>query len=106
VPFHHIRDKAVKPYYLEECRQARSAIAKPLILVGGMRRLIDIEAVVDNGIADAVSMCRPFIMDQHIVAKFQDGRLKASQCTSCNNCLPLMRQGTLRCASNKALINY
>jgi 2,4-dienoyl-CoA reductase-like NADH-dependent reductase (Old Yellow Enzyme family) len=106
VPFHHIRLKAIKPYYLEECRQARQAISRPTIVVGGMRRLSDIQAVVDGGMADAVSMCRPFIMDQHIVKKLREGSLSASKCSSCNNCLPLMRQGSLRCIHNKALINY
>jgi 2,4-dienoyl-CoA reductase-like NADH-dependent reductase (Old Yellow Enzyme family) len=106
IPFHHIRPKGVKPYYLDECRQLKSIIDKPVILVGGMRRLSDIQNVVENGMADAVSMCRPFIMDQHIVRKLQDGTLKGSRCVSCNKCLPLMHKGQLQCIYNKTVKDW
>lgn len=94
---HHIRLDATTPYYLHEARQARRVLALPLILVGGMRTLKDMEAVLDEGIADAISMCRPFIMDPHIVRKFREGLADESECTSCNGCLQEMRRGTMRC---------
>jgi len=84
---YHIRKDAVSPYYIEECRQARQALSLPLILVGGMRVLKDMQAVLDEGIADAISMCRPFIMEPHIVRKFREGLTSESECTSCNGCL-------------------
>ena len=94
---HHIRLDATTPYYLHEGRQARRVLAFPLILVGGMRTLKDMEAVLDEGVADAISMCRPFIMDPHIVRKFREGLTDESKCTSCNGCLHEMRQGNMRC---------
>jgi 2,4-dienoyl-CoA reductase-like NADH-dependent reductase (Old Yellow Enzyme family) len=94
---HHIRLDATTPYYLHEARQARRVLALPLILVGGMRTLKDMEAVLDEGIADAISMCRPFIMDPHIVRKFREGLTDASKCTSCNGCHQEMKQGNMRC---------
>jgi 2,4-dienoyl-CoA reductase-like NADH-dependent reductase (Old Yellow Enzyme family) len=103
-PFHHIRQDAVNPYYLEECRQARKAIDKPLILVGGMRQLAEIRQVVEGGTADAVSMCRPFIMDQHIVRKFQEGQIESSGCTSCNGCIQEMHRQNLHCIFNTKLV--
>jgi 2,4-dienoyl-CoA reductase-like NADH-dependent reductase (Old Yellow Enzyme family) len=102
--FHHIRKDAMSPYYLEECRKAKTALNIPVILVGGMRQLEDIKQVVDGGIADAVSMCRPFIMDQHIVQKFHRGKATASKCTSCNGCIAEMQKQNLRCIFNKKLI--
>lgn len=102
--FHHIRLDAVRPYYLEECRQLKEAISKPVILVGGMRRLADIQQVVDEGTADAVSMCRPFIMDQHIVKKFRLGLAESSQCNSCNRCVDEMHKQNIHCVFNKSLI--
>ena len=94
---HHIRLDAVDPYYVVECRQARQALKLPLILVGGMRKLKDMEQVVDDGIADAISMCRPFVMDQHIVRKFHEGTADTSDCISCNKCIPEMGRGKLHC---------
>jgi len=83
---HHIRQDAVSPYYLEECRACRQALKLPLILVGGMRKLEDMQQVVRDNLADAVSLCRPFIMDPYIVKKFREGTAVSSDCTSCNGC--------------------
>ncbi len=103
---HLIRIEAMHPYYIDECRQARSVLNKPLILIGGMRKLSDMEEVVRSGTADAVSMCRPFIMDQHIVKKFRNGEIKESGCISCNKCLDEMRNNTFRCVFNEKLIHF
>ena len=102
--FHHIRLDAAHPYYLEEAKEARKSVHKPLILVGGMRALTDIRQVIDEGIADAVSMCRPFIMDQHIVKKFHLGMTQSSNCTSCNRCIEEMHKQNLHCIFNQGLI--
>lgn len=99
--FHHIRLDAVHPYYLKECRQVRNALNKPLILVGGIRQLADIRQVVDGGVADAVSMCRPFIMDPHIVRKFLLGVTESSNCTSCNRCIEEMHRRNIHCIFNQ-----
>ncbi|MBN1188151.1 MAG: NADH:flavin oxidoreductase [Dehalococcoidales bacterium] len=93
---HHIRLGALFPYYLDECRQARRVLKQPIILVGGMRQLKDVEQVLEEDIADAVSMCRPFVMDRYIVKKFHQGVATSSACTSCNGCTGLNRT-TLRC---------
>ncbi|MBN2041553.1 MAG: NADH:flavin oxidoreductase [Spirochaetes bacterium] len=106
IPFHHIRPDAASPYYLDECGEARKAISKPLILVGGMRYLPEIMNVVDSDTADAVSMCRPFINDQHIVRKFQEGATDKSSCISCNKCIQEMQLQNLHCVFNDRLINY
>jgi 2,4-dienoyl-CoA reductase-like NADH-dependent reductase (Old Yellow Enzyme family) len=103
-PFHHIRANATSPYYLDECRQAVKALDKPLILVGGMRRLSDMEKVVDEGIAAAVSLCRPFIMDQHIVSKFRRGFIEGSACVSCNGCITEMHRQNIHCVYNTKLV--
>jgi 2,4-dienoyl-CoA reductase-like NADH-dependent reductase (Old Yellow Enzyme family) len=95
--FHHIRRDGVSPYYLEECRQARRELSLPLILVGGMRTMQDMQSVLDDGVADAISMCRPFIMNPRLVRDFREGLSSSSGCTSCNECMTTMREGQLRC---------
>jgi len=69
-----------------------------LILVGGMRSLRDMQAVLDEGIADAVSLCRPFIRDPHLAAKFRRGEILESPCVSCNGCPERMLEGRFGCA--------
>ncbi len=106
IPFNHIRPGEISPYYFDDCKKAKDAILKPIILVGGMRNLSEMERIVDDGIADAISMCRPFIMDQHIVRKFREGTLQESLCTSCNKCIQTMLERNLHCSYNSGLINF
>ncbi|MFC1495719.1 NADH:flavin oxidoreductase [Thermodesulfobacteriota bacterium] len=106
IPFNHIRPEETSPYYVEECRKTKAEISKPIILVGGMRTLSEMEKIVDDGITDAISMCRPFIMDQHIVKKFREGTSDRSLCTSCNNCIQTMLERDLYCIFNSELINF
>jgi 2,4-dienoyl-CoA reductase-like NADH-dependent reductase (Old Yellow Enzyme family) len=103
-PFHHIRPGATAPYYEEECRQAARTLDKPLILVGGMRRLADMAKIIEDGTAAAVSMCRPFIMDQHIVRKFRLGEIQGSDCVSCNGCIDEMHKQNLHCVFKDKLV--
>jgi len=95
--FHHIRRDALSPYYVEECGQARKSLSLPLIIVGGIRKLKDMQDILDSGVADAVSMCRPFIMDPHVVRDLREHKSTGSGCTSCNECMARMGQGRLRC---------
>ena len=94
---HHIRPDAVHPYYLEECRQARQQLTVPIVLVGGMRDVNDMQSVLDEGIADAVSLCRPFIRTPNLVNDIRTGSCTGSGCNSCNGCLKEMQNGTIRC---------
>ena len=83
---YHIRRDEMSPYYTEECRQTRQALSIPLIQVGGMRKLKDMQSILDENVADAISMCRPFINNPHIVREFREGLTRESGCISCNDC--------------------
>jgi 2,4-dienoyl-CoA reductase-like NADH-dependent reductase (Old Yellow Enzyme family) len=95
--FHHIRAEATSPYYVEECRQVKKALSIPVMLVGGVRTLYDMKKIIDDGVADAVSMCRPFIMDPYLVKNIRAASSDGSKCTSCNKCIRQMGQGKLQC---------
>jgi 2,4-dienoyl-CoA reductase-like NADH-dependent reductase (Old Yellow Enzyme family) len=58
----------------------------PLILVGGIRRVAHMEEVLQNNLADFISMSRPFIREPFLVKKFQEGKADQVQCVSCNKC--------------------
>jgi 2,4-dienoyl-CoA reductase-like NADH-dependent reductase (Old Yellow Enzyme family) len=57
----------------------------PVALVDGVRSRMCMDAVVSMGVADLVSMCRPFIMEPDLVQRLEAGQLAAS-CTSCDAC--------------------
>jgi 2,4-dienoyl-CoA reductase-like NADH-dependent reductase (Old Yellow Enzyme family) len=57
----------------------------PLALVHGIRTLRCMQAIVDTGMADLVSMSRPFIREPDLVTRLQSGQGTAA-CTSCGIC--------------------
>ena len=71
----------------------------PVMVVGGLRRVAHMEAVLEEGTADLVSMARPFVREPHLVRRIREGRSTAAACTSCNKCFALIAADQpLRCA--------
>lgn len=89
--------KKIKPfapmYNLEYALLARKHTTIPLIVVGGFRKMEEIEHAVHSGI-DFVSMCRPFISEPGIVVKYAKQNDYIARCTGCNYC-------TIMCDSGK-----
>jgi len=68
------------------CEKIRAATKpKPLALVNGFRTLAAMQVVVDRGIADVISMSRPFIREPDLVMRLQAGQQEAS-CIRCDAC--------------------
>ena len=76
-----------KPYNLDAAKHIRKEIGKfPLIIVGGMRKVGDMEAIISEKHADFISLSRPFIREPHLVKNIRNGE-KQVKCISCNRCL-------------------
>jgi 2,4-dienoyl-CoA reductase-like NADH-dependent reductase (Old Yellow Enzyme family) len=58
----------------------------PIIVVGGIRALQDITAIITEKNIDFVSLSRPFIIEPDIVNRFQQGQ-ERSRCINCGYCL-------------------
>ena len=75
-------------YNLEAARRIKAAAPSlPIILVGGMRTLSTMQEIVDQGLADLVSMSRPLIRDPFLIKKIEEGKRERASCVSCNKCL-------------------
>ena len=75
-------------YNLEAARVIKPALdGIPLLLVGGMRTVSQMEAVLENSHADFISMSRPFIREPFLVKKIRDGNMEKVSCVSCNRCM-------------------
>ena len=75
-------------YNLEAAKMIKPVLGKiPLFLVGGLRRVAQMEEVLEKGYADCISMSRPFIREPFIVKKIKEGESEAAACVSCNRCL-------------------
>ena len=57
-----------------------------VMVVGGLRRVSHMEQVLDDGHADFISMCRPFIREPALVRRIREGKTEAASCESCNKC--------------------
>ncbi len=94
---------AVEGYNLDAARVVKPALgAVPLLLVGGMRTLAFMEAVVSRGEADLVGLSRPFVREPALVRRFQEGTALATTCASCNQCLAEIQNERPVACRNKA----
>ena len=96
----------VQPYgfttakYLDELR---SVVSIPLSCVGRIINPYTAIAVVEDGMADMVSLGRPLLCDPDFANKCRDGKLdEIRQCISCNKgCLDFVMKGTFaQCSLN------
>lgn len=75
----------------------KKAVSVPVIAVGGIHRLADMENIVESGSADFVSMCRPFICEPNLARKLKDGRQQEAKCIMCNYCGLVIEKGETKC---------
>jgi 2,4-dienoyl-CoA reductase-like NADH-dependent reductase (Old Yellow Enzyme family) len=59
----------------------------PLFSVGGLRRASHMEAVLEEGEADLISMSRPFLREPYLVKQIREGKTEVAACDSCNLCI-------------------
>lgn len=80
-----IKEPADEAYFAPAAAAIKANVDIPVILVGGLRSLAVMQAVIDNDQADMVSMSRTFIREPQLIRQFMNGQLKAT-CISCNGC--------------------
>ena len=74
-------------YNLEAAKVVKPALKRiPLMLVGGMRRISQLDEILDNNYADLISMSRPFIREPLLVKRLKEGKTQEAACVSCNKC--------------------
>jgi len=73
-------------YYRQYAGELRQKINIPLILVGGLRSFAVAEKLIDDGIADYISMSRPFICEPDLIKRWQAGDRRRAACVSDNLC--------------------
>lgn len=72
-----------QPYFVSNIARLHNETELPLIAVGGIRSMADIEELFDAG-ACAVSMSRPFLQDPMVLSKLVEG--ERSGCNGCCSC--------------------
>ncbi len=73
-----------------------------MILVGGIRSLSVAERIIDQGLADYLSMSRPFIREPGLIKRWMSGDLSKATCLSDNQCFgPAMAGEGIYCVVEK-----
>lgn len=79
----------------------KKATNLPVIVVGGIHKLDDMENIVKSQKADAVSMCRPFICEPNLAKKLKDKTQTEAKCIMCNYCGLIIEKGETKCLYGK-----
>jgi 2,4-dienoyl-CoA reductase-like NADH-dependent reductase (Old Yellow Enzyme family) len=75
-----------EPSFAGHCEKIRATTKpKTLALVNGFRTKEAMQTIVDRGVADLISMSRPFIREPDLVKRLQAGKEEAS-CIRCDTC--------------------
>ncbi len=88
-----LKSEEQEAYYREAARRYKERIGVPLLLVGGIRSYTVAEDLIQKGMADYISMSRPFIREPHLIARWKSGDREKSACRCCNLCYKPIRDG-------------
>ena len=99
-----ITSREKEAYFQEAAKVFKEKIDVPLILVGGIRSFEVADQLVEEGLADYVSMCRPLIREPGLIKRWKAGDLSKSTCVSCNQCFEASRSGEgIYCVAERKL---
>lgn len=81
-----INSEEKEAYFRDEARAFKEKVQVPLILVGGIRSYHLAQQLVEEGRADYISLCRPFIREPGLINRWKSGDLRKATCLSDNQC--------------------
>jgi 2,4-dienoyl-CoA reductase-like NADH-dependent reductase (Old Yellow Enzyme family) len=88
-----IDTKEKEVFYRAAAKRYKERIRVPLMVVGGIRSYEVAERLVEKGMADYISMCRPFIREPHLINRWKQGDTSKATCLSDNLCYKPVREG-------------
>jgi len=75
-------------YNIEAAKMIKPVLGKiPLFVVGGLRKVAEMNEALEKKYTDCISMSRPFIREPFIVKRIREGKAESVACVSCNRCL-------------------
>lgn len=89
-------------YLLEGARKIKDAVNIPVIYIGGVLSLGDLERAMDEGF-EFVEVGRATVRDPDFVKKLQSGEITESDCDHCNRCIAAMDAGGVHCVCDESL---
>ena len=97
-----IKSEEKEAYFQNEARAFKEKLGVPLILVGGNRSFQVAERLINEGMADYISMCRPLIREPALINRWRAGDLSKATCLSDNMCFkPAMKGDGIYCLTEE-----
>ena len=97
-----IKSAEKEAYFQDDARAFKKKVDVPLILVGGNRSFQVAERLINEGIADYISMCRPLIREPGLINRWRAGDLSKATCLSDNMCFkPAMKGDGIYCLTEE-----
>ncbi|MFO8101321.1 MAG: NADH:flavin oxidoreductase [Dehalococcoidia bacterium] len=87
-------------YLLEGARKFRDALNIPVVYIGGILSLDDMEEAMNEGF-EFLEMGRATVRDPDFIKRLQAGEIRESDCDHCNRCIAAMDAGGVRCISEE-----
>jgi len=84
-----LRPEKEEGYFVNNAFKTKAQLSIPVFGLGGIRSFSVMEKIIEEGRADLISMSRPFIREPLLISKFRTGKIKKSECISCNKCFNL-----------------
>lgn len=78
----------------------KKSVSIPVIAVGGIHKVSDMENIIAEEKADFISMCRPFICEPDLAKKMKNGQEEA-KCIMCNYCGLVIEKEPTKCLYGK-----
>jgi 2,4-dienoyl-CoA reductase-like NADH-dependent reductase (Old Yellow Enzyme family) len=85
-------------FLLEGARAIKDAVQIPVVYVGGVLSLENMEQAMEEGFG-FVEIGRATIRDPDFVQNMEDGTIQASDCDQCNRCIAAMEAGGVICVT-------
>ncbi len=92
--------KPLENFNVENAGIIKKNVSVPIIVVGGIHKVSDMENILAEGKADFISMCRPFICEPDLAKKLKNGQAEA-KCIMCNYCGLVIEKEPTRCLYGK-----
>jgi 2,4-dienoyl-CoA reductase-like NADH-dependent reductase (Old Yellow Enzyme family) len=93
-----IKSEEKEAYFQSDARTFKNNIDVPLILVGGNRSFQVAERIINEGVADYISLSRPLIREPDLINRWKSGDLGRATCLSDNMCfMPAMKGKGIYC---------
>ncbi len=92
--------KPLENFNVDNASIIKRNVSIPVIVVGGIHMVSDMEKILTEGKADFISMCRPFICEPDLAKKLKNGQTRA-KCIMCNYCGLVIEKEPTRCLYGK-----